>query len=115
MIGNRGLVSGRSLPEHIRDGAPRPVVLLAWVGAEIVAMATDLAESLGAGLGVQLLTGIPLFPATLMGTAGTVLLLGLQRRVARTFQAVIAALIAVIGVSYLVDDLGQARPRRRFE
>ena len=109
-----GLVSGRSLPEHIRDGAPRSVVLVAWVGAEIMAMATDLAELLGAGLGVQLLTGIPLFPATLIGAAGTVLLLGLQRRGARTFEAVIAALIAVIGVSYLVEtimgkpDLGAA-------
>ena len=109
-----GLVSGRSLPEHIRDRAPRPVVLLAWAGAEIVAMATDLAELLGAGLGVQLLTGIPLFPATLIGAAGTVLLLGLQQRGARTFEAVIAALIAVIGVSYLVEaimgkpDLGAA-------
>jgi manganese transport protein len=109
-----GLVSGRSLPEHIRDGAQRPVVLLAWVGAEIVAMATDLAELLGAGLGVQLLTGVPLFPATLIGAAGTVLLLGLQQRGARTFEAVIAALIAVIGVSYLVEtimgkpDLGAA-------
>ena len=100
-----GLVSGRSLPEHIRDGAPRPVVLLAWVGAEIVAMATDLAELLGAGLGVQLLTGIALFPATIIGAAGTVLLLGLQRRGAKTFEAVIAALIAVIAVSYLAETI----------
>jgi manganese transport protein len=100
-----GLVSGRSLPEHIRDGAPRPVVLAAWVGAEIVAMATDLAELLGAGLGVQLLTGIPLLPATLIGAAGTLLLLGLQQRGTRTFEAVIAALIAVIGVSYLIETI----------
>ncbi len=109
-----GLVSGRSLAEHIRDGAPRPVVLAAWAGAEIVAMATDLAELLGAGLGIVLLTGMPLFPATIIAAAGTVLLLALQRRGARTFEAVIAALIGVIGVSYLVEtimgkpDLGAA-------
>ena len=45
-----GLVSGRSLPEHIRDGASGAVVFVAWVAAEIVATATDLAEVLGAGL-----------------------------------------------------------------
>jgi manganese transport protein len=90
------------------------VTLAAWVGAEIVAMATDLAELLGAGLGIELLTGMALFPATIIAAAGTVLLLGLQRRGMRTFEAAIAALIGVIGVSYLVEtimgkpDLGAA-------
>jgi manganese transport protein len=100
-----GLVSGRSLPEHIRDGAARPVVLAAWVGAEVVAMATDLAELLGAGLGLKLLTGMALFPSTIIAAAGTVALLVLQRRGARTFEAVIAALIGVIGVSYLIETI----------
>jgi manganese transport protein len=109
-----GLVSGRSLPEHIRDRAPRPIVLVAWVAAEIVAMATDLAELLGAGLGVELLTGIPLFPATLIAAMGTILLLTLQQRGMRMFEAAIAALIGVIGISYLAEtimgkpDLGAA-------
>jgi manganese transport protein len=98
-----GLVSGRSLPEHIRDRAPPPVVLAAWVGAELVAMATDLAELLGAGVGLQLLTGIALFPATLIAGAATVLLLGLQRRGMQPFEAVIASLIGVIAVSYLLE------------
>jgi Natural resistance-associated macrophage protein len=52
-----GLVSGRSLPELIRDRARPPVVIAAWLGAEVVAMATDLAELVGAGLGLNLLTG----------------------------------------------------------
>jgi manganese transport protein len=109
-----GLVSGRSLPEHIRDGAPRGVVLGAWLGAEVVAMATDLAELLGAGLGLSLLTGLELFPAVVVASVGTVLLLALQRRGVRLFEAVIAALIGVIGVSYLAEtvmgkpDLGAA-------
>jgi manganese transport protein len=98
-----GLVSGRSLPEQIRDRARRPVVLGAWVGAEVVAMATDLAELLGAGLGLKLLTGLPLFPSTLIVSVGTVLLLGLQRRGMPLFEAVITALIAVIAVSYVVE------------
>ena len=100
-----GLVSGHNLPEHIRDRAPGPVVVAAWVGAEVVAMATDLAELLGAGLGLQLLTGLPLFGATLIAAAGTVLLLGLQRRGTTPFEATIAALIAVIAGSYIAETV----------
>jgi manganese transport protein len=100
-----GLVSGRSLPENIRARAPRGVVVSAWIGAEIVAMATDLAELLGAGLGLSLLTGIALLPATLIAAAGTVLLLSLQRRGMSPFEAVIAALIAVIAVSYVAETI----------
>jgi manganese transport protein len=100
-----GLVSGRSLPQHIRSGASRPVVIGAWLGAEVVAMATDLAELLGAGLGINLLTGLPLFPSVIVASAGTVVLLALQRRGAQPFEAVIAALIGVIGVSYLLETL----------
>ena len=109
-----GLVSGRSLPEHIRDRSPRPVVLAAWLGAEVVAMATDLAELLGAGIGLNLLTGLALFPAVIVASIGTVLLLALQQRGATLFEAVIAVLIGVIAVSYLVEtvmgkpDLGAA-------
>jgi manganese transport protein len=100
-----GLVTGQSLPEHIRERAQPRVVIGAWLGAEVVAMATDLAELLGAGLGVQLLTGLPLFPATLVAAAGTVLLLGLQRRGMALFEAVIAALIGVIAVSYVIETI----------
>jgi manganese transport protein len=100
-----GLVSGRNLPEHIRDRAPRPVVIAAWLGAEVVAMATDLAELLGAGLGLKLLTGLPLFGATLIAAAGTVLLLGLQRRGTAPFEAMIAVLIVVIAVSYIAETV----------
>ena len=100
-----GLVSGRNLPEQIRARAPSRVVFAAWVGAEVVAMATDLAELLGAGLGLELLTGLPLFPATLIAAGGTVLLLGLQRRGTAPFEAVIAALVGVIAVSYLAETV----------
>ena len=100
-----GLVSGRNLPEQIRDRAPGRVVVAAWLGAEVVAMATDLAELLGAGLGLGLLTGLALFPATVIAAGGTVLLLGLQRRGTAPFEAVIAALVGVIAVSYLVETV----------
>lgn len=100
-----GLVTGRNLPEHIRDRAPRRLVVTAWLGAEVIAMATDLAELLGAGLGLKLLTGIPLFPATIIAAAGTVVVLALQRWGMPLFEAVIAALIGVIAVSYLAETI----------
>jgi manganese transport protein len=100
-----GLVSGRSLPEHIRDRARRPVVVAAWLGAEVVAMATDLAELIGAGLGLSLLTGLPLFPSVIVASAGTIVLLALQRRGTQRFAAVIAVLIGVIGISYLTETV----------
>jgi manganese transport protein len=103
-----GLVTGRNLPEHIRDRARPPVVVAAWVGAEVVAIATDLAELVGAGLGLKLLTGLALLPSTLVVAVGTVLLLGLQRRGMPLFEAVIATLIGVIAVSYAIEAaLGQ--------
>src|SRR5664280_226111 len=98
-----GLVTGRNLPEHIRDRAPRRLVFAAWLGAEVVAMATDLAELLGAGLGLKLLTGIPLFPATIIAGAGTVVVLALQRWGMPLFEAIIAALIGAIAVSYAAE------------
>ena len=98
-----GLVTGRNLPEHIRERAPRRLVVLAWLGAEVVAMATDLAELLGAGLGLKLLTGIPLFPATIIAGAGTVVVLALQRWGMPLFEAIIAALIGVIAISYAAE------------
>ncbi len=98
-----GLVTGRNLPEHIRERAPRHLVVTAWLGAEVVAMATDLAELLGAGLGLKLLTGIPLFPATIIAGAGTVVVLALQRWGMPLFEAIIAALIGVIAVSYAAE------------
>lgn len=66
-----GLVTGQSLPELIRDHAPRRWVLASWLCAELVAMSTDLAEVLGAALGLQLLTGMALLPGTLLCGAAT--------------------------------------------
>jgi manganese transport protein len=79
------------------------------VQAEAIAMATDLAEFLGAALGFHLLLGIDLFPAALITGATTFLILGLQRFGFRPFEAVIAAIVGVIGVCY-VGELFFAKP-----
>jgi manganese transport protein len=96
-----GIATGRNLPEVCRDHfAPRTVVGL-WVQAEVIAMATDLAEFLGAAVGFHLLLGVPLFPAALITGVTTFAILGLQRYGFRPFEAVITAFVFVIGTCYL--------------
>lgn len=100
-----GIASGRNLAEVMRDEFPRWVVWGMWGLSEIVAMATDLAEFLGAALGFYLLTGMPLFLAGLLTGVITFALLALQRFGFRPIEAVITALIAVIAVSYLIETV----------
>lgn len=98
-----GIATGRNLAEVCRDRFSRPVVWGMWGLAEIVAMATDLAEFLGAALGFNLLFGIPLFPAALLTGITTFLILGLQSRGFRPLEAVITAMVGVIAVCYLLE------------
>jgi manganese transport protein len=98
-----GIATGKNLAEHCRDRLPRWIVVMMWVVAEMVAMATDLAEFLGAALGFNLLFGVPLWAAGLMTGAATFLILSLERFGFRPLEAVITALVGVIAVSYLVE------------
>jgi manganese transport protein len=98
-----GIATGRNLPEVCRDGFPRRVSIGLWVQAEVIAMATDLAEFLGAAIGFHLLLGVGLFPAALMTGAATFLILGLQRYGFRLFEAVITAFVAVILACYVAE------------
>lgn len=100
-----GIATGKNLAEIVRDRFPRPVVWVMWGVSEIVAMATDLAEFLGAALGFYLLLGIPLFPAGVLTGIVTFIILGLQRYGFRPLEAVITALVGVIAVSYLVETI----------
>jgi manganese transport protein len=100
-----GIATGVNLAEHCRAHFPRPVVWGMWVLMEIVAMATDLAEFLGAALGFNLLLGIPLWAAGLITAVATFLILGLERYGFRPLEAVITALVGVISVSYLVETV----------
>src|SRR5881296_1488544 len=96
-----GIATGRNLPEVCRERfAPRTAIGL-WIQAEVIAMATDLAEFLGAALGFHLLLGIALFPAALLTAIAAFLILGLQRFGFRPIEATIAAIVGMIGVCYL--------------
>jgi manganese transport protein len=98
-----GIATGRNLPELCRERFSRRTSVGLWVQAEVIAMATDLAEFLGAALGLQLLLGIQLFPAAILTGVITFLILGLQRYGFRPLEAVITAFVAVIGVCYLAE------------
>lgn len=104
-----GIATGKNLAELCRDHFPRPVVWGMWGLMEIVAMATDLAEFLGAALGFNLLFHIPLLVAGFLTAITTFIILGLQRYGFRPLEAVITILVGVIAVAYVIETfLGHA-------
>ena len=100
-----GIATGRNLAELCRLHFPRPLVWVMWVLMEAVAMATDLAEFLGAAIGFNLLFGIPLWAAGLLTALATFLILGLQVRGFRALEAVITGMLGVIVLCYLVETI----------
>jgi manganese transport protein len=104
-----GIATGRNLPEVCREQFSRRTSIGLWIQAELIAMATDLAEFLGAAVGIKLLLGIALFPSAVITGVITFLILGLQRYGFRPLEAVITAFVAVIGVCYL-GELWFAHP-----
>jgi manganese transport protein len=100
-----GIATGRSLPELCRERFPRSVSFGLWIQAELIAMATDLAEFVGAAIALNLLFGMPLLPAGLVTAVVAFALLGLQTRGYRRFEIVIAGMLGVILLGFLVDTL----------
>jgi manganese transport protein len=96
-----GMATGRNLPELCRDQFPRPVTRLMWVQAELVAIATDLAEVIGGAIALNLLFGIPLFTGGVITGIVAFLLLALQNRGYRPFELAIAGLFGVILLGFL--------------
>jgi manganese transport protein len=100
-----GIATGRNLAELCRDHFPRPVAVGLWIQAELIAMATDLAEFVGAAIALNLLFGVPLFPAGLITAAVAFAILGLQARGYRRFETTIAGLLGVILLGFLYELL----------
>jgi manganese transport protein len=109
MSAKLGIATGKNLPEVCRERFPKAVTLGLWVQAEVIAMATDLAEFIGAALALNLLFGIPLFPAGLMTAVGAFAILELQRRGFRPLEAAISALVGVIVIAFAFQ-MFYARP-----
>jgi manganese transport protein len=98
-----GIATGRSLAELCREHLAPPVVYAMWLASEIAAMATELAELLGASLGLTLLCGLPLLASMLVVGIATYAALRLQRSGFRSVEILIACFVGVIIVSYLIE------------
>jgi manganese transport protein len=100
-----GIVRKRDLAQANRETYPRPINFLLYILAEVAIAATDLAEVLGMAIGIYLLTGLPLIWGVSITVLDTFLLLYLQRLGMRTMEAFIIGLVAVVGVSFLIEIL----------
>ena len=100
-----GVATGQDLPELCREHLPRAVSRGLWVQAELVAMATDLAEFVGAAIGLNLLFGVALLPAGLITGVITFAILRLQARSRRRFELAIIALLGFVIAGFLYETL----------
>ena len=100
-----GVVTGHSLPENIREHWPRSVSFGMWIQAEVMAMSTDIAEFLGAALGLNLLFGVPMLAAGLLTGVIAFAILELQSRGFRRFELAITGLLGIIFLGFLYETL----------
>src|SRR5215831_9318191 len=100
-----GIVRGLDLAQACRETYPRPITWSLWVLCEIAIAACDLAEVLGAAIGLNLLFGLPLLAGVLLTAADTLLLLWFQRFGIRAMEAFVLALIAIIGGCFFIEIL----------
>jgi manganese transport protein len=96
MSAKLGIATGKNLPELCRERFGRRTAFVLWLQAEAVAMATDIAEFVGAAVGLNLLFGIPLFPAGVITGGAAFVILALQSRGFRGLEAIITVLVGVI-------------------
>jgi manganese transport protein len=100
-----GIVTDKSLPEVCRERFPKWMSVGLWAQAEVMAMSTDIAEFLGAALGLNLLFGVPLFTAGVITGVIAFALLELQRRGFRRFEIAITALLGIVLAGFLYETL----------
>jgi manganese transport protein len=98
-----GIATGRDIAELCRDRLPRPARWGLWLQAELVAMATDLAEFVGTAIALQLLFGLPGLPAAAITAVVAVLLLQLRSRGRRPFEVAIIGLLAVVALAFAYE------------
>src|SRR6185503_2197647 len=100
-----GIIRGLDLAQACRVSYPKPISLCLWVLCEVAIAACDLAEVLGAAIGLNLLFGLPLLAGVLLTATDTLLLLWLQRFGIRMMEAFVLALILIIGGCFGIEIL----------
>ncbi|MBE7195991.1 MAG: Nramp family divalent metal transporter [Gordonia polyisoprenivorans] len=103
-----GIVTGKSLPEICREECPRAVSVFLWIQAELIAVATDLAEFLGGAVGLNLLFGVPPAVSALVMAVAAFVLLWMQSRGIRRFERIVAFMLVLIvaGFAYQLANVG---------
>lgn len=95
-----GIATGKNLPEIARENFSKKTSIFLWIQAELVIIATDLAEFIGAALGLYLLFNIPMLPAALITAVGSFTILELQRRGFRAFEAGISGMVLIVVLAF---------------
>jgi len=95
-----GIATGKNLPEVAREHFSKRTSIFLWIQAELVIIATDLAEFIGAALGLYLLFNIPMLPAALITAVGSFAILELQRRGFRAFEAGISGMVLIVVLAF---------------
>lgn len=98
-----GIATGKNLPEVAREEFPKPFSIGLWIQGELVIIATDLAEFIGAALGLYLLFGIPMLEASIIAAIGSFAILELQRRGYRSLEAGIAGMLFVVVIAFALQ------------
>nr|WP_188013270.1 Nramp family divalent metal transporter [Photobacterium damselae] len=98
-----GIVTGKNLAEHLRDHLPKWAIGPYWIQAEIIAIATDLAEFIGAAVGFQLVFGISLMEGAIITAVASILILMLNKRGQKPLEAVIGSLLMLVAIIYIVE------------
>ena len=98
-----GIVAGRDLAQACREAYPKPVTIVLWILCEVAIAACDLAEVLGAAIGLNLLFGIPLLVGVLLTAADTLLILWFTGFGIRLIEAFILSLVSIVGGCFVVE------------
>ncbi|MDA0163946.1 Nramp family divalent metal transporter [Solirubrobacter ginsenosidimutans] len=109
-----GIATGKNLPELCREHFPKPVTFGLWLQAEAIAIATDLAEFVGAAIALNLLFGVPPFVAGLMTAVVAFAILELQTRGHRKFEIAITGFLAIVFLGFMYDLLQVGVDTREF-
>jgi manganese transport protein len=110
MSAKLGIATGRSLPEVCRDRFPFRVVVFLWLQAEAVAMATDLAEFVGAALGLHLVFGLSMWLSAILAGLAAFIILGMQVWGFRKLEAATAGMVAVVVLAFGLEVLRSSPP-----
>ncbi len=98
-----GIATGKNLPEICRDRFSKKTAVFLWIQAELMIMATDLAEFVGAALGIYLVFDITLIQAALLAAAGSFAILEVQRRGYRPLETLVTGMLLVVALAFAIQ------------